>query len=125
MVLVIARQALPSSAITLFEAIVALMIVTMGVRAIRVGLRMGAEGPLVTHDHGAAMHTHASAAEHIHIGSLTMARRPLLVGVIHGLAGWQLTRFVRTQAAIATLSVATGCVAVIFGLAWAYPLFAN
>ena len=33
------------------------------------------------------MHTHAGAPAHVHIGHWTLARRPLLVGAVHGLAG--------------------------------------
>src|SRR5207253_1257213 len=33
------------------------------------------------------VHVHGGAPGHIHIGAWTLARRPLLVGAIHGLAG--------------------------------------
>jgi len=39
------------------------------------------------HHHGRVVHTHHGAAPHIHIGTWTLARRPLLVGAVHGLAG--------------------------------------
>ena len=33
------------------------------------------------------MHAHHAGTPHVHIGSWTFARRPLIVGAIHGLAG--------------------------------------
>ena len=39
------------------------------------------------HRHGGLVHTHAATNEHVHLGSWTLARRPLVVGAIHGLAG--------------------------------------
>lgn len=86
-VLIVARQSLPSQLTTSFEAVVAVMIVVMGVRAIREGLRLGMHGPAVAHAHGDDVHTHRTSGEHVHIGPMTIARRPLIVGVLHGLAG--------------------------------------
>src|SRR5207253_10241601 len=37
--------------------------------------------------HGRVVHTHAGAAPHVHVGEWTLAKRPLLVGAVHGLAG--------------------------------------
>jgi hypothetical protein len=39
------------------------------------------------HRHGIVVHTHSGTNGHVHIGSWTLARRPLVVGAIHGLAG--------------------------------------
>jgi hypothetical protein len=39
------------------------------------------------HQHGGRLHVHSGTAAHIHIGAWTLARRPLLVGAVHGLAG--------------------------------------
>jgi hypothetical protein len=33
------------------------------------------------------VHTHPGVPAHVHIGRWTLARRPLLVGAVHGLAG--------------------------------------
>ena len=40
-----------------------------------------------SHHHGHTVHVHEGAPAHIHIGTWTLARRPLLVGAVHGLAG--------------------------------------
>src|SRR5262245_66364832 len=32
-------------------------------------------------------HTHRGVPAHVHIGTWTLARRPLLIGAVHGLAG--------------------------------------
>jgi hypothetical protein len=37
--------------------------------------------------HGSIVHVHATSADHLHVGPLTLARRPLIVGMVHGLAG--------------------------------------
>ena len=39
------------------------------------------------HRHGHVVHTHTGTPSHVHIGTWTLARRPLIVGAIHGLAG--------------------------------------
>lgn len=86
-ILVAARRTLSDQVGVLLEAGVALMIAVMGVRAILDAWRMGGRGPVQAHRHGLMRHTHASSAEHVHIGGWALARRPLLVGVMHGLAG--------------------------------------
>src|SRR3954467_5437311 len=63
------------------------MLVTLGVRAIVLAVRQGPLGPAHVHHHGRVVHTHAGAAPHVHVGDWTLARRPLIVGAIHGLAG--------------------------------------
>jgi len=66
---------------------VALMLIGLGVRAIAVAARQGPSGPVHEHHHGQVVHVHRGAAAHIHVGAWTLARRPLLVGAVHGLAG--------------------------------------
>lgn len=70
-----------------FELCVALMIIGLGVRAVRKALREGREGPEHEHAHGEVSHTHAAAADHLHVRGWTLATRPLLIGLLHGLAG--------------------------------------
>lgn len=70
-----------------FELLVAGMIVLLGVRAVQRSLVEGARGSASTHRHGALEHTHRAPDEHVHLRSWTFATRPLLVGVLHGLAG--------------------------------------
>jgi hypothetical protein len=85
--LVILRAEIPAYASDLFELAVALMMVGLGLRAIYLAARQGPAGPFHLHHHGHVVHVHRGAAAHIHIGAWTLARRPLLVGAVHGLAG--------------------------------------
>ncbi|MGE5244033.1 MAG: hypothetical protein ACM3SQ_07380 [Betaproteobacteria bacterium] len=71
----------------LFEFFVALMLIGLGCRAILRALREGPRGPVAVHAHAGVVHRHPGAPEHVHVGALTLARRPLLVGIVHGLAG--------------------------------------
>lgn len=70
-----------------FELAVAVMIIGLGIRAVLRALREGRAGPELPHSHGAISHTHAAAREHLHVRGWTLATRPLLIGVLHGLAG--------------------------------------
>ncbi|MBI3492157.1 MAG: high-affinity nickel-transport family protein [Acidobacteria bacterium] len=85
--LVILRAEMPARAADLFEFFVALMLIGLGLRAIYLAARQGPAGPVHVHHHGHVVHEHRGAPAHIHIGAWTLARRPLLVGAIHGLAG--------------------------------------
>ena len=86
-VLVGLRAEMPAAASDVFEFAVSLMLVGLGVRAIAQAARLGANGPTHIHRHGRVVHSHAGVPAHVHIGAWTLARRPLLVGAIHGLAG--------------------------------------
>lgn len=86
-VLVGLRAEMPAAASDVFEFAVSLMLVGLGVRAIAQAARLGANGPTRIHRHGSVVHSHAGVPAHVHIGAWTLARRPLLVGAIHGLAG--------------------------------------
>ena len=85
--LLILRAELPSSASDAFEFLVALMLVGLGLRAIYNAARQGADGPAHLHHHGRLVHVHPGAPAHVHVGRWTLARRPLLIGAVHGLAG--------------------------------------
>src|SRR5262249_25206069 len=85
--LVLLRAEMPARLADVFELGVAVMLVGLGLRAIYLAARQGPEGPVHAHHHGALVHVHRGAHAHIHIGAWTLARRPLLVGAIHGLAG--------------------------------------
>ena len=86
-VLVGLRAEMPAAAAGTFEMGVAAMLVGLGLRAIYQAARQGADGPSCTHHHGRLVHVHPGAPAHVHIGRWTLARRPLLVGAVHGLAG--------------------------------------
>jgi len=86
-VLVILRAEMPARMSDVFEFGVALMLIGLGLRAIYLAARQGPAGPVHVHHHGGMVHVHRGAPAHIHIGAWTLARRPLFVGAIHGLAG--------------------------------------
>ena len=79
--------ALPARAAAAFELAVALMLIVLGGRALWIGVRAGNRGPLRPHHHAAGEHVHGVHGEHVHLGGRTFALRPLLVGLVHGLAG--------------------------------------
>jgi hypothetical protein len=85
--LVVLRHELPTSISNAFEFLVAIMLVLLGVRAMAQAARVGPSGPLHVHRHGRVVHRHSGVPAHVHLGTWTLARRPLLVGAIHGLAG--------------------------------------
>ncbi len=70
-----------------FELLVALMITALGVRAMVRAVAEGRAGSEHTHAHGDLTHTHAAPSEHLHLSRWTLATRPLLIGLMHGLAG--------------------------------------
>jgi hypothetical protein len=85
--LVVLRTEMPARVADVFEMFVAVMLVGLGIRAIVLAVRQGPIGPAHTHHHGHVVHKHAGATPHVHVGRWTLARRPLLVGAVHGLAG--------------------------------------
>jgi len=86
-VLVLLRAEMPVRIADAFEFCVALMLIALGLRAIYLAAREGPAGPTHVHHHGRTVHVHEGATAHIHIGAWTLARRPLVVGAVHGLAG--------------------------------------
>jgi hypothetical protein len=85
-VLVLLRTEMPPPLADLFEALVAVMLIALGVRAIVQAARHDAAPPH-RHPHRFAVHSHGGVPPHVHIGAWTLARQPLLVGAVHGLAG--------------------------------------
>jgi hypothetical protein len=85
--LVLLRAEMPVAASDAFEFLVALMLVGLGLRAIYRAAHQGPDGPTYAHRHGGLVHMHPGVTAHIHIGRWTFARRPLLIGAVHGLAG--------------------------------------
>jgi hypothetical protein len=84
-VLVVLRSELPDRIATFFELLVAIMLVVLGTRAVVQAIRQAR--PPHHHPGTFAVHRHSGLPAHVHIGTWTLARRPLLVGAIHGLAG--------------------------------------
>jgi hypothetical protein len=85
--LVIAKAELAPAAERGFELVVAAMLIALGARSIVLALRQGRDGDAHAHAHGDHTHVHAGAVPHVHLGARALALRPLVVGVIHGLAG--------------------------------------
>jgi hypothetical protein len=85
--LVVLRAEMPARVSDIFELGVAFMLVGLGLRAIYYAARQGSDGPMHVHQHGGIVHRHAAVPAHVHIGHWTLARRPLIVGAVHGLAG--------------------------------------
>jgi hypothetical protein len=85
--LVLLRAEMPASVSDVFECGVAVMLIALGLRAILQAMRQGPDGPMHIHRHGGLVHSHNGSSGHVHLGSWTLARRPLFVGAIHGLAG--------------------------------------
>ncbi len=78
---------LPERVALLFELLVSAMIMTLGARAVWRSVLDGRRGHPHVHLHAGVAHTHAARVEHLHLRSWTFATRPMLVGVVHGLAG--------------------------------------
>jgi len=85
------RARLPQRWTEVFELGVSLMLIGLGARSLRRSLRP--RGEAVPHAHGGVVHVHeaeieaSAGAGHFHVRSWTVARRPFLVGIVHGLAG--------------------------------------
>ncbi|MGZ6079558.1 MAG: HoxN/HupN/NixA family nickel/cobalt transporter [Myxococcaceae bacterium] len=81
------RTTLSTRLTAAFELGVSVMLLFLGLRAL---VRARAEmlhGVPRRHEHHGRLHVHAGEAPHVHLGHRAFALRPLLVGVIHGLAG--------------------------------------
>jgi hypothetical protein len=88
--LFLARGAMPARLSDLFELAVGAMLVGLGLRALVLAARTGVSGPLARHRHGSEEHVHQHSGDHLHVLRVkdwAFARRPLMVGLIHGLAG--------------------------------------
>ena len=85
--LVLVRKEIPAGWADVFEIVVAAMLITLGLRSVLQAVRLGSIGPSYLHRHRWIVHRHPGTSAHVHIGSWTFARRPLIVGMIHGLAG--------------------------------------
>jgi len=86
-VLLVLRAEMTTRVSDAFEFCVALMLIGLGWRAVCQAARQGTAGPAHIHQHGHVVHQHPGVLAHVHVGRWTLARRPLLVGAVHGLAG--------------------------------------
>ena len=85
--MIVVRAEMPPRMTDVFELGVAVMLVALGMRAIRRAALQGPAGPSAVHHHGPLVHRHPAGATHVHVGRWTLARRPLMIGIVHGLAG--------------------------------------
>src|SRR5262249_26227748 len=85
--LVLVRREMPAGLADAFEIAVAVMLIGLGLRSVMQAARVGSKGPLRLHSHRWVVHQHPGMPAHVHIGRWTFARRPLLIGAMHGLAG--------------------------------------
>lgn len=85
--LAVLGRELPPQWATGFELGVSLLLLVLGARSLRGAWQKPQVGPTHLHAHGELLHRHGGVTEHLHLRSWTMARRPLLVGTVHGLAG--------------------------------------
>jgi len=85
--LLAAGASLPGRVAAGFECAVSAMLILLGVRAIVRAIPLGEAAPVAPHRHGPFEHAHAVAAPHIHVAGRVVAWRPLVIGLVHGLAG--------------------------------------
>lgn len=156
--LVVLRADMPAMASDVLAFGVVLLLVGFGFRAIYLSPGHASAGPTHSHVRGATSSTP--------VGPWTLARRPVLVGAVHGLAGsgaltalvmatipsmgarliylvlfgvgstvgmaalsglmgWPIAR-VGTHGAVArSVSLAVGCISIMLGLYWGYPLISR
>jgi high-affinity nickel-transport protein len=86
-VLTLARKQMPTVLAEGAEFAVGLMLIALGGLTFWRALLQGRGGTGSMHAHGSRWHVHGGAEDHVHLGRWALARRPLLVGMVHGLAG--------------------------------------
>jgi High-affinity nickel-transport protein len=83
---VIERQ-LPEWCVQALELVVGLLLIALGLQSILRARVDGATGAVLPHRHGVVHHAHKMTAPHWHLGGRPWAIAPLLIGMVHGLAG--------------------------------------
>lgn len=81
------RSQMPGYIADMFELVVAAMLLVLGARSVMRAVRIGRSGFGISHAHGGLHHVHVGPEDHVHLGPWSVARRPLLVGLVHGMAG--------------------------------------
>jgi hypothetical protein len=66
---------------------VGLLLIALGLQSILRARVDGATGAVLPHRHGVVHHAHKMTAPHWHLGGRPWAIAPLLIGMVHGLAG--------------------------------------
>ena len=85
--LALLERQVPEHVTAVLEFVVALVITGLGVRSLLRAWALGRSGPAHVHAHGPLSHVHQGPEAHVHVSGATLATRPLLVGLLHGLAG--------------------------------------
>jgi len=86
-VLMALERSMPERVANALELVVAVMLVVLGLDALRRAAKAMKRGPAFEHAHGAAAHAHPGTLAHVHVKGFSFALRPLAVGTLHGLAG--------------------------------------
>ncbi len=112
--LLVLRLEVPVWFAAVAELGVGLVLIGLGAASLRRALREGRRGPHHLHAHGHHEHAHAGSIPHVHVGRFVLAPRPLMLGLVHGLAGTGAL----TAVVLASMpSVATGLVYIsLFGV---------
>jgi hypothetical protein len=106
--LLLVRAKVPDRVAAVFELGVAAMLIGLGARALARAVVRRAAGVDVAHRHGAGAHAHGGPVDHVHVRGFTLARQPLVVGCVHGLAGsGALAALVASQMSSTLSGVAT------------------
>ena len=87
LLLALFRTTLPDRLTVAFELLVSAMLLLLGARALLRARTEMTHGPLDQHEHGGLLHVPPGRAPHVHLGRRAYAVRPLVVGIVHGLAG--------------------------------------
>lgn len=85
--LAVLELALPPDVTRALELLVAAMLLGLGAHALRRAVAEGRAGAMTPHAHGGLRHAHPAPVAHVHVARWTLSTRPLLVGLLHGLAG--------------------------------------
>lgn len=81
------RTTLSDRLSTVFELLVSAMLLLLGARALMRARTEMMHGALSPHEHRVMLHAHPGRVAHVHLGRRAYAVRPLVVGIVHGLAG--------------------------------------
>jgi len=86
LLLALFRTTLSERMSIVFELLVSAMLLFLGARALMRARTEMTHGALAPHERG-LLHVHPGPVAHVHLGRRAYAVRPLVVGIVHGLAG--------------------------------------
>jgi hypothetical protein len=81
------RAEVPARFEQFLELGVAVMLLALGLRAVRRGVLEMRTGPDQWHEHNGTAHRHPATGHHVHVGRWALSPRSFVIGVVHGLAG--------------------------------------